>query len=576
MKRLLVLAMLFLLVMPVCATISPIKVDFQGAPPVSAPAWSYPFYLYEAHYNNSGYAGISSPDTTGHQTMGLSNDNLGRYGAWRTTNNELFTYAAWSEYGWANGGAAYQVITLYYQDGSTAWDIPSISGPLVWGRWEVVMSGNTAYIYLNDAVVTSKLLTQNPAGIRVYGGSGGWSWPAFYYDDFVIGYASDATVIGTIPSNYFILYDSVSPASTGLYRLNTTPGGPPVLINSNNFGLSYGRPFGSATTLQLINPSGSVHKTYPVYNMSCQVTLPISDLQDAYGNIAQGRWSVSLADDAETSYFYAMAGGATVGWNANEYLQEDTASITYSITDGYWGTYDSYRIDIIDIYGTVKKTESVTTQTGTKTLTFDSTYDPGVYYAAIIGTDGGVDTWLNYDSAELLAYIAFSGNVYNAETTLPLNGATVSVIQSGLSSVTLSSGSGNYSTVSGTAFGTGASMNITVSATGYTTYNYTFVPIVARSIPLDFALVPSPPTFTGQAISGVTRDSTYGNLIPSTNVAIVNTTYGESYAITANSRGYYLLDETDGAFLLSGRCYLITGSKTGYGTRSYTKCIAGV
>lgn len=74
-------------------------------------------------------------------------------------------------------------------------------------------------------------------------------------------------------------------------------------------------------------------------------------------------------------------------------------------------------------------------------------------------------------------------------------------------------------------------------------------------------------------LDGIMRDDVYGRPIPTYNVSITNTTFGESYSSTGNSVGFFMVDETDGVYLTANRCYLVAVNKTGYAANSTLKCV---
>ena len=208
-------------------------------------------------------------------------------------------------------------------------------------------------------------------------------------------------------------------------------------------------------------------------------------------------------------------------------------------------------------------TQSITSQTGTKSIAFTTSDTDGVYYTALIRTTlgSGSDVWLAYDTCELVGYIVMRGTVYDAETASPIAVSNVSIVQGSLAdnSITID---GNYTTTK--HFLTGSLIAINVTATGYKQYTQTFTPLYARTIDLNFTLIPTSPTVAGIGINGIDRDSTYYRPISSATVTISNATYGESWTALTNSVGYYLLDESDGAMLTNGRWYSVQASKTGF------------
>jgi len=175
---------------------------------------------------------------------------------------------------------------------------------------------------------------------------------------------------------------------------------------------------------------------------------------------------------------------------------------------------------------------------------------------------GGDDLWMNYDTAELTGYMKFEGKVINGENETVINGANVSIWQGTTYFNHITSVDGNYTTDA--AFYSGATTYINVTADCFYQYTYSFTPLEAKTIPLNFTLTPLNPVHSGLAVLGTDRDTTYGRPIPYATNTVYNTTYGESYSVTANGAGWYLLDAGDGAYLTDGRLYFVMGSKAGY------------
>lgn len=78
--------------------------------------------------------------------------------------------------------------------------------------------------------------------------------------------------------------------------------------------------------------------------------------------------------------------GANVTWSQSQYSKDDTATVIYFVLDGgYWDTsLYSYRIEVRDVWGTVKGTTDLTASSGAVTHTWTSEDEEGVYYAFLI------------------------------------------------------------------------------------------------------------------------------------------------------------------------------------------------
>lgn len=582
MKRLLLLLVaLVIIVSPVCAVTSPIKTDFQDTPYYvsTPPGYATIFqgeWTLKSTLNQNVETGII--DTVGHNRVKIYHPTVGSTSYIINTYpvSSQFTYAAFSEYADLPANS-FATISLLDSSGSTIYTFSAISMSPGWNRIEVKMIGGQAKLYRNgDLLLTSAVLAINPS--YLYVSDSGNSGPSYsYLDDFVVGYSDDSTIIGSLPSDWFIKFEASAPASTGLYKVNVSNPSMPILKNSNYYGVSYGRSTNASTTLQIIDPIGIVVGSYPVANMSGQATLPIATLYSD-GAIRNGLWRVSLADDAETSYFWVMGGGAEGAWSQESYTQGDTATFSYTILDSSWNAGTStYRFDVLDVYGNVVDTQTISTQTGSKSVTTDSTkYPSGVYYGAVIQTTGGEDTWLAADDMEVSAYIKYVGGIYDAENETQITSNVTVTINQGSITDTKYTTTGVYNSTDGLAFGTGSLTTFTASAAGYQTSVTSFTPMIAKTITKNITLVRSSPTCpVGICLGGLANETIYSRPVANVTIAVTNATYGESYTTSTNSVGWYNLGESDGVFLTNGRCYSVTASKTGYTGNTYLKCVVG-
>jgi hypothetical protein len=547
-------------------SVSPIKTDFQdyvamGSFPITQGDWYF--------YKEAPSVINIDVDTYGH-TRAYSSASSGTNSYLQLSNPTIFNYASVS-FTTTSGTPSGRIYISNSLGESAYWSGLDSNNH----RYEVVVSGETATLYKDDVIVSSYSgLHLNPNYIQFLSLAG-----YTYYDDIILGYSDDSTIIGSIPPDWFIREDSASPAYRGLYQLNTTdPTGIPIPKESTYFGLSYGRPYPDATVLTITNPSGTAVKSYPVANMSCQCVIPITDLAVGSAPIQNGKWSVSLADSSTTSYFWVTTSGAYVAWSADEYGMDDPATVTWDVTNDAWnvaspGEHYFFHLKIVDIYGTEKYNGLITTQTGSYSFNWSSsTYDTGVYYAEITRTNSLAPittSILNWDETELTGYIKFQGTVYDANTTAELGTALVSMAQLGSDHTYTTATNGTY--VLG-GFLTGSEIVVNVTKSGYTRYNYSFTPLQAKTIDLDYALVPTTPTYSGVAIGGVARDTTYGRLISNASVYVWNAS--ESYVKVANPRGYYICDNGHSC-ALSYKLYNVQGNKTGFSASDIYKVVTG-
>ena len=548
MKHILLALIILALVLPFAsATTISLKEDFQtnGS--------------YVNNWISTTSPGIKVWDTYGH--------SYAYAGAGAVVNRYAiaYTYAAYTQ---VTAGAL--TVALKDSTGASLYNYVNAGAPS--GRYEFIITSGVCRVYRNGAwIATSGALATNPYYFYVQGAT------TSSFDDFVVGYVEDPVIIGSLPSDWFIMFSASSPASTGLYMLNPYNSSAPFLKNSNYFGVSYGRGSNASTTLRVTDPTGSVMISQPVTNSSGELTLPISSLASS-GIIRNGLWRVSLADSATSGYFWVMGSGASGAWSQESYTQGDTATFSYTILDSSWNAGTStYRFDVLDVYGNVVDTQSITTQTGSKSVTTDSTkYPSGVYYGAVIQTTGGEDTWLAADAMEVSAYIKYVGGIYDAESEAQItSNVTVTINQGSIADTTYTT-TGVYNSTDGLAFGTGSLTTFTVSASGYQTSVTSFTPLAAKTIVKNITLIRSSPTCpVGICLGGLANETVYSRPVPAVTIAITNATYGESYTTSTNSVGWYNLGESDGVFFTNGRCYSVTASKPGYTGNTYLKCVVG-
>jgi hypothetical protein len=506
------------------------------------------------------YVTVKTAPITWVQSANGGNSYLGGGGTFMNTDPLPMTYAAATNLD--GGGLNAQLID---SSGLIIMDTLGTSGV---GRYEIKVVGGTAYLYRNGILAdTSPPLTQNPSYVA-------WQSVAAV-DDVIWGDSENRYIFGSPQQGYFIKKDMINPAASGFCFPNGT------VISSYNMTTTWG--FGDSNasqTVQLKDYAGSIYGTYAT-NAGTQngsINWPIYD--DIINSGAPyGYYVTTIAGSSEYSEVIPYIGyGASIAFDRDSYARGDNAIVTYSVdAGGYWDTaVYSYRLDTLDVYGNVVDTRSVTSQTGAKNVAF-ATSDPlGVYYTVLIATPiaGGSDIWMNYDYAELTGYLVFTGNVYDAETEAVIPVANVSIVQGTTAYNKVTSADGNYTT--NAAFYSGSSTSINVTASGYRQYTNSFTPLDAKTIGLNFTLLALTPTHTGIALGGIARDTVYGRPIALPSVIAANATHAESYSTTGNSVGYYLIDEADAVFFTADRCYTVTGSKTGYGSASYLKCLTAV
>jgi hypothetical protein len=430
-------------------------------------------------------------------------------------------------------------------------------------RIEVKISGGTAHYYNNGIEITNTSgLSINPTYIGF--GSG---IAASYWDDFQWGVdaGGKANVIGVPASNLFIVKDMINPAASGLAHI-----GNGTVVQANAFPITFGQG-GNAippdafpnANINLVNyATGAVYSSEQTQGYQSGVrNIPLAALFAS--SAPSGLYAVTIQGTGQYSepFFYGST-GSSVAFDKDSYSSGDSASVSYSVSAGYWDTATySYSLVVQDVFGNIIQTFPATTQTGTKSFSWTTSNPHGVYYALLKATkiSDGVVTGIGFDSCDLTGYISFAGYANNAEDATVLTGVDIRIGQGAIWSNSTSTASGY--TTSGIGFLTGSLTQINATRAGYEQYTYSFTPLAAKTIPLNITMKKIPLTISGIAIEGVVRDRQYGRPIPSVSVNVYNNSLVENYVVVTNNAGYYIKPS-----LTLNAIYLVNGSRSGYAT----------
>lgn len=474
-------------------------------------------------------------------------------------------------------------ISLFDSVGALMWDYP-LNGTVsdVPKRYEVKMAGGTAYVYQNgNLIITSPALAQNPSyvgfGTYDFGNPGNPQYT--YWDDFVYGDTANKYIFDMPQTDVFVIKkDLLTPAASGFCYANGT------IISSNYMPTRYSQgAIGTPPdprpneTIELINyvtgNTYAIKYTYNAYQgaQSWDINTALISSGAPYGFYQLRIFNATLESD--TIAYIGM--GATITWDRATYSANDVATVTYTISPAYFdvATY-TYTAKVVDIYGTSYDTQSITSPTGTYTVTLDSTdYDPGYYFAEVIATPnaGGSDIIMNYDSMQVVNYLVISGYVLNATTAFPLPKANITIYQ-GTTVVNKTSGfDGNYTTL-GTTLYPDYDLWINTSAIGFDFDNHTWKPLLAKTYNVNISMLKNNPyPAFNVTLGGIARLAPYYTPLESTTVPCQNATYG-AYLATTNLAGYY-----DCRSLENNVTYSVWGSKSGFtNSTTYWRLVTGV
>lgn len=468
--------------------------------------------------------------------------------------------------------------SFYGYSAAQSGSIPSSNYDL--HRIEIVRSGTNVNTYIDgtlnqsySSVPGTPIYSLGMADLTLYGYVAS---RYYHWDDVSASEAfADTALISVMPHSWHIKKDMIDPSDFGMFNSGGS------VVYSDHFDVQWSlgafadgwqatqSPPDTRYKITIAAPSGM--KVYDNYikisdygRAAGIVSVPMNRTYIGNQPLEYGMYWVTLYDGTAVKsqdYFYVLGEGATVTWNQATYLTGSTPTVTYSISDSYYDTATyNYEIKIMDVYGTVKKTQAISGKTGSISFTMDSSsYPDGVYYAIIYAVQKSDDKEIAmaYSTAEVNSYIPISGYVVD-QNGIALNGVSVNVTQGTSTLISTSNASGYYSSENNWLYG--SEINITTSLSGYVTDYNLFTPPSASEVHLNITLINSTATHTAPSINGVLKDNLYHSTIPSATVyERVNGTTTTPNATSANIAGYYIFNE-----LTNTTVYDLWGTKTGY------------
>ncbi|MDD5512048.1 MAG: carboxypeptidase-like regulatory domain-containing protein, partial [Dehalococcoidales bacterium] len=473
-------------------------------------------------------------------------------------------------------GGTYATSSIYPSEGSLH-------------RYESVRSGTTIYTYMDG---TLNKTHESVPGTSAYsfgmGSAGSIDGVAIsgYYDDPSFGDSFSTTaLISVMPHSWYIKSDMIDPSNFAM--INSA--GDQVYADHFNVQWSLGayadgwqatqNPPDTRYKITIAAPSGM--KVYDEYikisdygTAAGIVSVPMNNTYIGNQPLEYGLYWVTLYDGTAVKsqdYFYVLGTGATVTWGSPSYPTGSTATVSYSIPSSYYDTATyNYEIKILDAYGTVKKTQTISGSSGSISFTMDSsTYADGIYYAELVAVkkSDSSEIVMNYGITEINSYIPISGYVVD-QNNAALQGASVNVTQGTSTLISVSNASGYYS--SSNNWLSGSQINMTTNLSGYTNDYAVFSPLAADVISRNITLVNLTPTYSGVAIGGVVKDNQYYSTIPGATVyERVNGSSAAPAITTANAAAYYRFDN-----LVNGTVYDVWSSKAGYANSTIEQKLA--
>jgi hypothetical protein len=303
--------------------------------------------------------------------------------------------------------------------------------------------------------------------------------------------------------------------------------------------------------------SGATVNTTSVSNVHNLIQYNVSQFLNTATSLGttlpDGIYQVSFSGSNVVEYFWVQSAGAVISFDKDLYHAGDTATLTYTITPGYYDTVTyTYTYKVLDIYGTELATGAIASASGSFTVS-TADYTQGVHYAEILATKVADPTAvfvLGWDSTEIVETLYLNGYVMDAETGGVLNGANVSITQGSQSNFSYSIPSGAWNSSASWSTGT---LSVNTTLTGYVPDLRAFTTLSSKTVNLNISLMSVTPTTSGITIGGIVRDDVFGNPVT-----------GATYHVGSNTATTNIAGFARVGSLVQGSVYDVYSTKTGY------------
>jgi hypothetical protein len=439
----------------------------------------------------------------------------------------------------------------------------TILSPAANTRYEIKVIGATPTLFVNGVQdSTEAVITVDPTYALLYANTWNGVFTNYISDarpfhNIVVGETIDHHAISALPSNWTILRDMITPTATGVYAWNPSTG---AWVSKNSLFMYIDADkevLGTAEDVVIRYQSGAIVNTTSVSNVHNLIQYNVSQFLNTATSLGttlpDGRYQVSFSGSNVVEYFWVQSTGAVVSFDKDLYHSGDTATLTYTITPGYYDTVTyTYTYKVMDIYGDELATGSISAASGTFTVN-TAGYTQGVIYAEILATkvaDPNAVFVLGWDATEMVETLYLNGYVMDAETGGVLNNANVSITQGSQSNFSYSIPSGAWNSSAEWAVG---AITVNTTLTGYTPDLRAFTTLSSKTVNLNISLMSVTPTASGVTIGGVVRDDVFGNPIPAATYHVGSNT------ATTNIAGFARIGS-----LVHGTVYDVYSTKTGY------------
>lgn len=417
---------------------------------------------------------------------------------------------------------------------------------------------------------------------------------------YLMSYGEDEekNLVNTHPSWYFIAKDFTNPAFSGLYS---------SLDNAVWADRFYARYISDTPEKNITIKNKATGETIYSHATTGVAGTYQFDLAEIFfeSGVPFGIYTIAMDGSTQSQdipYQGIVTTGTNCNWDDVEYVDGDTATIGYNISEPYWMTddytyelriEDAENFDEMDSWSIITRPINAEREVDVDTSTFP---ESGYYYCCLYAIDksSGEDILMCYDYAYFYlpgsSEVIVEGETYDATTGNLLGSCTVTATQLGGETEATSDASTAFYQVTGLV--TDSSIGVNASKASYVGYPVYFTPYEGGHYEVDVPLVPSGGaepgewqevdggqltqinhnnatttyynlTEDGTAIGGQVYEAPYWNLCDGATVTLSNATWNTN--TTTGAGGWYQINN-----ISAGGNYNFCCEKDGFSTVNET------
>jgi hypothetical protein len=200
-----------------------------------------------------------------------------------------------------------------------------------YARYEMIRSGTKFYFYKNGVLLsTSSDRATIPYYYGIKDGAG------LFFDDLVYGAEQEHNVVSCPPQGWFVAKDIFQSEFSGLYSAVNTQESPSEMT------VQYAVDGGSGTITVTDVTTSAVVNTTIITKYAGIITYNLTTMLFNSG-APYGQYRVQIAGSTASDTFMYLGiatSGTSVEWDDTEYVDGDTGTLSYSISETHWMTDD--------------------------------------------------------------------------------------------------------------------------------------------------------------------------------------------------------------------------------------------